>query len=384
MDIRPVRKPPVPKLPGHDSQPVLTSQPFTAIEDTPTGGLQLNGRPSLKKKLLWSGLGVLTLLLATALAGWVWYQAQLTALGSDVNEHVKVTIEEGSTPSQIANLLEEKKVIRNNLAFDIYARFSGAQNQLRAGSYRLTPSESTPEIIGHLVNGSSTDTFDITFLPGATLQENRAVLIKAGYSEQEVDAALRASYDSPLFRGKPASADLEGYIYGNTYTFGSGATVSDILRYTFDTYEDVVDENELVAKFATQGLDLFQGITLASIIQKESAGGDEAEIVSVFFNRMREGMVLGSDVTYQYIADKTGVARDPDLDSPYNTRRYPGLPPGPIASPSLDALRGVANPTTSDYYYFLSGDDNITYFARTLEEHERNITDHCKQKCLIL
>ena len=95
-------------------------------------------------------------------------------------------------------------------------------------------------------------------------------------------------------------------------------------------------------------------------------------------------MPLGSDVTYQYIADKTGVARDPNLDSPYNTRRYAGLPPGPIATPGLGSLRAVATPAVGDYLYFLSGDDNVTYYSHTLAEHEANISAHCKIKCSTL
>ena len=89
-------------------------------------------------------------------------------------------------------------------------------------------------------------------------------------------------------------------------------------------------------------------------------------------------------MTYQYIADKQGIERRIDLDSPYNTRRYVGLPPGPIATPGVDALRAVANPAPGDYLYFLSGDDDVTYFGRTLQEHERNIIDHCAKKCQII
>ena len=96
---------------------------------------------------------------------------------------------------------------------------------------------------------------------------------------------------------------------------------------------------------------------------------------------MKAGMTLGSDVTYQYAADKLGVARDPNLDSPYNTRKYKGLPPGPISSPGLSALQAAAAPASGDYLFFLSGDDNKTYFAHTNEQHEQNILQHCQKKC---
>ena len=146
----------------------------------------------------------------------------------------------------------------------------------------------------------------------------------------------------------------------------------------------MLEQNQLQEAFAEQGLSLYEGITLASIIQREAIGGDEPQIAQVFYSRLSIGMELGSDVTYQYIADKTGVARDVNLDSPYNTRRYVGLPPGPIASPGVDALLATANPAEGDYLYFLSGDDDVTYFARTLEEHETNIREHCQQKCQII
>jgi UPF0755 protein len=108
------------------------------------------------------------------------------------------------------------------------------------------------------------------------------------------------------------------------------------------------------------------------------------QISQVFQLRLHKNMPLGSDVTYQYIADKTGVTRDPNLDSPYNTRKVTGLPPGPIGSPSLAALESVAQPASGDYLYFISGDNDKMYFAHTNEEHEQNIRDHCQKKCLII
>jgi UPF0755 protein len=370
---KPVETPP--NTPGITPPP----QPI----ETSVTGLTIKKSFGTKKKLIITGIGILALLVGLFTWAFVWYQVSLSPVGKDLNEKVKITIAPSTSPAAIGQQLEEKKIIRSAQAFGYYTRLSGTQNKLQAGTYRLSPAESTQEIVAHLTNGN-VDTFDITFLPGATLADNRKVLIAAGYSESEVDDALNSTYSSKLFDGKPEGADLEGYIYGETYRFGSSATVAEILEYTFATYLDVIETNDFIAKFEARNLTLYEGITLASIIQRESIGGDEGQIAQVFYNRIDQGMVLGSDVTYQYIADKTGVARDPNLDSPYNTRRYPGLPPGPIAVPGLDALKAVADPAPGDYLFFLSGDDDVTYFGRTVEEHEQNIINHCKVKCSIL
>lgn len=353
------------------------------IAEAPAG-IQAKKKMSRKKKtIIIASAATLGVFVTILVGAWAWYQSQLSPVGTNENEKIAIIIESGSTPAMIGRLLEDRKIIRSSQAFSIYTRLTDTQDSLQAGTYRLSPAETTPEIVKHLTSGN-VDTFSIRFLPGATVQQNKKVFIEAGYSAQEVDAAFSATYDSPLFASKPAGADLEGYIYGETYIMGSGASVGDVLEYTFKTFNDVIVANDLVAKFEAQNLSLYQGIILASIIQRESGGNDQADIAQVFFNRIAQGMALGSDVTYQYIADKTGVPRDVNLDSPYNTRRYTGLPPGPIAAPGLKSLQAVANPSKGDYLYFLSGDDDVTYFARTNEEHERNIVDHCKTKCSII
>lgn len=372
----------------HSNTPVTPETPPVVPPPQPieasTTGLQVKKRWSKKKKtILISAFVIVDLVIALIVGSLIWYNVSLSPVGSNDKEKIKVTIESGSTPAAIGQQLKELNVIRSKEAFSIYTRLTGTQNNLQSGVYRLSPAETTPEIVKHLTNGN-VDTFDITFLPGATVADNKKVFLEAGYEQGEIDAAFAGSYDSPLFASKPAGADLEGYIYGDTYKFGSGATVEEILEYIFSFYSNVIVENDFVSKFQAQGLTLYQGITLASIIQRESGGNDQAEIAEVFYNRLNSGMVLGSDVTYQYIADKTGVERDVNLDSPYNTRRYPGLPPGPIAAPGLAALNAVATPAVGDYLYFLSGDDDVTYFARTNAEHEQNIADHCKVKCSIL
>jgi UPF0755 protein len=385
------------KRPHLKRQPSLASMPAPApalqdivlpiTQPDPIVPLSPGGEPrkstNKKKIILISCIGFLVALISIAASGFIWYSVQLSAVGTDQGQLLQVTIRSGATPAEIGDTLKQKGLIRSTEAFAIYTRLTGTQNKLQAGGYRLSPAETTPQIVEHLTEGN-VDTFSIRFLPGATLAQHRDVLINAGYSEEDVTKGLLGSYDSPLFSGKPAMADLEGYIYGETYSFSTSATVGDILKRTFQQYEKVMKENDLVKKFAKQGLSLYEGITLASIIQREAIGGDEPQIAQVFYSRIAIGMQLGSDVTYQYIADKTGVQRDTNLDSPYNTRRYTGLPPGPIATPGVRSLLAVASPASGDYLYFLSGDDDITYYGRTLTEHEANIVAHCKVKCSII
>jgi UPF0755 protein len=235
----------------------------------------------------------------------------------------------------------------------------------------------------------------VTFYPGATLNiastendktpSHRQVLQKLGYSDDEIDEAFNASYvnDFPiLFADKPESADLEGYIYGQTYKVVSGSSVKQILQRTFAEYEKQIVDNNLADEFKTQGLTMYQAITMASIVQREvPSEGDQKQVAQIFLKRYREGGTLGSDVTYHYAADKKGVARTHTLQDPYNTRINPGLPPGPIASPGISALLAVAMPAEGDFVFFLSGDDDKTYFAHTQAEHEENIVKHCSYKC---
>ncbi|MGB4420612.1 MAG: endolytic transglycosylase MltG [Candidatus Saccharimonadales bacterium] len=361
-------------------------QPINSNE----GGLKVLKNNLSEHKWLIVFAIILSLILSLSFGVFVWYKLQLRPVGQDISQLIKVTIDEGSSPNQIANYLENEKIIKSSTAFLLYVRLIDKSNYLQAGSYRLSPAETVPQIVAHLVDGS-VDTFSITFYPGSVLVDNTnktkkydvtTILKNAGYSIEEINRALNKKYDSPLFEDKPAGTSLEGYIYGETYNFNVGASVEDILKRTFDEFYYQIEKNNLIEDFKKHGLNLYEGITLASIVQREVYDySDQRQVAQVFYLRLKRGMSLGSDVTYQYIADKTGVPRDPDLDSPYNTRRYTGLPPGPISSPGLNALRAVANPTDGDYLYFLSGDDELTHFAKTQAEHEANIANYCKVKC---
>lgn len=361
--------------PPKDQEPLLEAPHQPLLLTTP--------RRSVKKIIAWIVGSILLLFVLAAGAAYMWYQDALSPVTSAQAEKIRVKIDSGSTFDQIGKELEEKKLIRSGFAFNLYARMTGAHAQLQAGTYSLSPNESTQQIVDHLTSGN-VDQFSITFLPGATLAENRAGLIKAGFGEAEVDAALNKTYDSPLFADKPAGTDLEGYIYGETYTFSSDVTVEAVLEETFKQFYAVLTENNLIAGFKTQGLTLYQAITLASIVQREEPNPEaQKQVAQVFYLRLAKDMPLGSDVTAYYGADKIGAERSVAVDTPYNTRIHGGMPPGPIATPGLTALQAVAAPASGDYLYFVSGDDDVTYFSRTVEEHEKNAAEHCKIKCSI-
>lgn len=337
----------------------------------------------LKRLGLIVALSVFVAMLVCAAASYFWYTHEQTPVSNSAKQ-VRVVVDAGEGPQAIAKKLVQSGLIRSTLIFDWYTRVHHNAGKLQAGTYSLSPNMSLGEIVSHLTSGK-TDIFKITFLPGATLAENKTVLAAAGYSSAEIDAAMEdlSQYKTGLFDGKPANSDLEGYIYGETYQFSADTSVHDILQQTFDEYESVIEQYKLKEAFKARGLTLYQGITLASIVQREMSShvADMPQVAQVFYSRLAINMPLGSDVTFEYAAKKLGVAATPTLDSPYNTRLYPGLPPGPIATPGLDAMQAVANPANGSYLYFLSGDDGKTYFAMTDAEHEKNITDHCQQKC---
>lgn len=352
-----------------------------------------------RKRIAFIG-GVLALGVAAVVAGGVWYVGALKPVDVSDDNEVRVEVKEGMVPSSIGQLLEDKGLIHSRLAFSIYLRLNGGAEYFKSGVYVAKRSQDMPSILEHLKSGQ-VDERSIMFYPGAMLRDRSgkpesqrtdvfAVLLDAGFDESEVTRALGADYQSPVFAGRPAGVGIEGYVYGETYFVAAQATPEQMIQRAIDEFAAVVKKSDFEAKFARQGLSLYEGITLASIVQRESIGcagasvcEDQRRIASVFFNRLESNMPLGSDVTYHYAADLEGKARDFRLDSPYNTRIHAGLPPGPIAAPGLSALNAVADPAKTDYVYFLSGDDDVTYFATTNAGHEANIRNHCHKKCLL-
>lgn len=338
-----------------------------------------------KKKTRLKKLIKLTLLLSVpvvlVLGAYVWYENELSPLTTKSNA-ISVTIQSGSTADQVAQLLQDKKVIRSAFAFSIYLTIHNLRSSLRAGSYSLDSSASIVQTLGIITSGKEhSNTF--TILPAQRLDQIKATFLNAGYSENSVTKALDPTNypNEAILNSKPTSASLEGYLYPDTFSTSSSTTPTDIVRESLDEMGKAITP-EMVNAYQAEGLNTFQAITLASIVEHEVSNDHDRQMVAqVFLNRLKIGMMLGSDVTYQYAAIVTGQAPSPNLDSPYNTRRYTGLPPGPISNVSKSSLNAVAYPFYNNYLFFVAGDDGSIHYATTQAEQDANTKAYCKVLC---
>lgn len=361
-----------------------------------------------KPHKLLMALFIVIILLAGAAAGSYYFydynlQPVFTEVDCDDAENSTVTackpvlfsIESGAGVNDVAVDLKNAGLIRNSIVFQIYYRLNYSDYTIKTGDYELTKAMSMEQIINLIVDGKGGDVFTLTFNPGETVRDLKAKLAKVGYDGASIDEALSQAYEgsySWIFEGRPEDAGLEGYLYGETYEFYQSDTVETIIERMLTEMADVIEENDLKAKFEAQGLNLYQGITLASIVQKEANNAaDQAKVAQVFYNRLAQGMSLGSDVTTQYAVDLvdpdrqiyTNNAEALQIDSPYNTRLYAGLPYGPISNPGEQALKATATPDgeASNYLFFLTGDDGMMYYSDTEAGHNQNIQNHCQELC---
>lgn len=317
-------------------------------------------------------------------------------------EIIKFSVEEGETLQIIGDSLEASELVKSSFVFQLYMRSQGLAGQIKTGEYELRRDMSVADIGKQLVEGAKNqNVFSFTILPGETVKKIKQKLLDTGfYTEEAINAAFSKNYrgtnegidkllETLPSTFEPNAEPLEGYLFGDTYEFYKKDPVEKIVVTALNAMWEVVDSNNLIAKYAEHGLNLHQGITLASIVQKESGATGQATVAQIFYSRLSQNVVLGSDVTTQYALDLVDPNRTTytdngaalEVDSPYNTRKYQGLPPGPICNPGVSALLAVANPADTSYLYFLTGDDGMMYYSYTEEEHNRNIRDHCQQLC---
>ncbi len=304
--------------------------------------------------------------------GWnVWYHYALAPLDAANTTTQTITVASGEGVNEIADQLQQKQIIKSGLAFEVYATLHGYRSHLETGVYEVSPSQEVRTIAKKIATGDVVQ-HRLTIPEGATIAQITDLAAKQGISAADFKAALKDSYNYSFLAAKPATVDLEGYLFPDTYTFSPTITAHALIDQMLANFNQKVPGYS--AAFAAHGLTLHQGLTLASVIEKEVSRTQDRPIVAqIFYSRLKAGQALQSDVTVDYAAKLLGKPFDISLNSPYNTYKNTGLPIGPICNPGVAAIEAAANPASTDYSYFLAGKDGTTHFAHTFAEHQQNI-----------
>lgn len=339
-------------------------------------------RPRVPRRILFLAGALIALVVIGVVAVQVWYRINLAPVSNSTKKQY-FTVTSGETVAEIAGQLQKVGLIRSDQAFTWYISVHNERDKLQAGTYSLMPSQTTPQIAETLAAGKvATDL--VTILPAQRIDQVRAAFIKAGFTPDSVDAALvagqyRSAY--PALADNPSSASLEGFLYPDSFQKTAATDPKTIIEESLTEMQSHLTSS-IRAGFAAHGLTVYQGVILASIVEQEVPGqSDRNQAAQVFLNRLSLGMPLGSDVTAYYGAIHDGVTPSTNYDSPYNTLLRSGFPPGPISNVSESSLAAVAHPADTDWLYFVTGDDGVTHFAHTLEEHNANVAKFCHTLC---
>lgn len=323
-------------------------------------------------------------LILLAGTGILWYRHALGPVDPGSSVERSVTIAEGMSVGAIAARLEEEGIIRSSVAFHLFVRFHGVGQRLQAGSFLLGPRMPLAEIVEILRTGKAQE-IAITIPEGFTLKDIDALLVKKNIAKpgDVMDCARRCDFSSFTFlplgfaRGlAPHGGVLEGYIFPDTYyiepenfvpKFFLERLLGEFRRRVVEAFKDDLKKS---------GRSLHDSITMASLIEEEAKTDSERPVLAgILWKRFDANTGLGVDAAIRYILGKsigTLTASDLALNSPYNLRRFRGLPPGPIASPGIASIRAVLHPQQSDYWYYLHGKDGKVHYAVTNEEHNLN------------
>jgi peptidoglycan lytic transglycosylase G len=288
-----------------------------------------------------------------------------------------VEIRGGSGVNAIGRRLAEAGVVRDPLSFRYAVWLIGGARTLKAGEYRFDR-PMTPEEVARKIARGDVYLRQITFREGLSIRDMAAIFEQQGFGARQafVDAASRPD----AIRGlDPAAADLEGYLFPDTYALPRRATADALVQMMVGRFQKQMG-GDLPQRAAAANMTVHEAVTLASIVEKETGKPEERPLVAaVYSNRLKIGMGLQCDPTVLYALQRAGrdtknLTRD-DLqyDSPYNTYRYSGLPPGPIASPGKASIDAALQPANVPYLYFVSRNDGSHEFATTLDEHNKNV-----------
>jgi UPF0755 protein len=319
--------------------------------------------------------GVSVALAAGAAAWWLYAAVHEPFRGYDGERFVDIPA--GTDSRTIGERLVAAGVVRDWLTYRVALWTSGQATRLQAGEYRFADPMTPLEVVQKIARGEVYVVF-VTFPEGLTMAEMARIFEHQGFGPAS-EFLEAASDPAPVRSFDPAASDLEGYLFPETYALARRADARALVRAMVARFERTLSP-AMRAAAAARGLSVREVVTLASLVEKETARGDERGLVAaVYLNRLRIGMGLQCDPTVIYALQRAGqytgrLSRaDLAFDSPYNTYRHPGLPPGPIASPGKASLEATVYRSDARYLYFVSRNDGSHVFATTLDEHNRNV-----------
>ena len=392
-------------------------QENTEADELPKRSRRESAKPAKKKKksrlkgFLVTVLVLLILFGAGGFFGLRYAESALQPVDPNSKQYMTVQIPDGSNVQEIGSALEKSGVIKNGLVFTLYVKYKN-YNELKSGYYNLQKSMSVEDIIKELQKGGTPEPQEVTLanltIPeGYTLEQIAQSVgqLQGDFKESLTAEAFLAKVQDETFIAQEVAKypnlleslptkdsgvryRLEGYLFPATYTIKENTTVESLI----DEMLGAMNKN-LSSHYATikeKNLTVNELLTIASLVEKEGAKTEDRKLIAgVFYNRLNLGMPLQSNIAILYAEGKLGqnisladdVAIDTSIDSPYNDYTKVGLMPGPVDSPSLDAIESSINQTKSEYLYFVANvQDGKVYYATTLEEHERNVQEHINSK----
>ena len=291
--------------------------------------------------------------------------------GSEKKVHVK--IREGMTTSEIADVLEAKEVIASSLKFSMMSRLRGYEGQLKPGTYIFTMGMNDEDVFSKLLSGEKY-LLRFTIPEGFGVKEIAERLYELDIADKEdfIKAAENFAPYSYMHKHKDVRYAAEGFLFPETYSVESDAPIEDILKMMAEEFDKRITP-EMRERAKELGLSIYDLTTLASLVEREVRYSEDRAIVAqVFLKRLKMNMPLQTDATLQYLLDEPKedvTLEDTEIDSPYNTYKNNGLPPGPIANAGMEAFQAVLHPADTDYLYFVADRQGHNHYSNTYEEH---------------
>lgn len=293
--------------------------------------------------------------------------------GLDNPEEILFKIKRGESSFLISENLEKSSLIKHRIFFQVYILLKGKQNNLQAGNYLLSPLMSVSEIAQRIIRGEDAGV-RVTIPEGFNLQQIEERISEVLGRKLNLDKEKVSHYkkDYNSLRDVPDSFNLEGFLFPDTYEFEVDVQVQEVICQMLKNFDKKLTF-QLREETKKQGKTIFEIIVMASLLEKEVRTFEDRQKVSgILWKRLEHNIPLQVDATLSYITGKktTKISKEEtQIDSPYNTYKYKGLPLGPICNPGIESIKAVLYPEDSKFWYYLSNSDGETIFSKTLEEH---------------